>query len=501
MQPAIDTHRALEGLHPFFDTDKVNGATHARQALIISSEAHEADGLETIFHFLGFEVAVINAPSQLEKLLSSDLPPDVLCISASLDAVQQEQWVSTIAKHSPQMKPIVIGASRSINAQATRALFPDSWLRLSQPVDYRSLSEALAKASAHRDNYRSRPQQDPQMFRSLVGNSVAIQRIRRAIEQVAPTDANVLILGESGTGKEVVARNIHLNSKRRAKPFVPVNCGAIPHDLLESELFGHEKGAFTGALSARQGRFAMAEGGTLFLDEIGDMPMDMQVKLLRVLEERTYERVGSNQSHQANVRILAATNCNLEQFVKDGKFREDLYFRLEVFPIDLPPLRERIDDLPMLIEHLSARLEQKQQPSVRFSKEAIMHMAQYAWPGNVRELANIIERMAIQYPYGLVQPSDLPRKLYAENLRIEPAALNLDTAIEPISSNGALDVPRLPDTGMDLKNYIAEVEISLINQALDDADGIIAHAADLLGLRRTTLTEKMRKYGINRGKA
>jgi sigma-54 specific flagellar transcriptional regulator A len=314
----------------------------------------------------------------------------------------------------------------------------------------------------------------------------------------------VLILGQSGTGKEVVARNIHYHSKRRKKAFVPVNCGAIPHDLLESELFGHEKGAFTGAITSRQGRFAMAEGGTLFLDEIGEMTMAMQVKLLRVLEERVFERVGSTTSIEADVRIVAATNQNLEEMVKQGEFREDLFFRLDVFPIRLPTLAERIEDLPLLIKELTSRLERTSSNSVRFSQDAIIALSQYDWPGNVRELANQIERMAIKYPNSLVKAHNLPKRIRAHmsdeaehDLNLDDLTSVIDDADHPLQGQG---VPRMhiPVEGIDLKSYIASIEVNLILDALDKSGGVIAHAAKSLGLRRTTLAEKMRKYNIDR---
>ena len=340
------------------------------------------------------------------------------------------------------------------------------------------------------------------LFRSLVGQSAAMQAVRNDIEQVANTDANVLITGESGTGKEVVARNIHYHSSRRHKPFVPVNCGAIPHDLLESELFGHEKGAFTGAITSRQGRFSMAEGGTLFLDEIGEMTMAMQVKLLRVLEERVFERVGGTTTIHADVRIVAATNRNLQKMVEQGKFREDLYFRLDVFPIRLPNLRERIEDLPLLIKELISRLEQTKRNSVRFTQEAIVAMSKYSWPGNVRELANQIERMAIRHPNGLVQASDLPdRILNSADDSIGLKLEDIDTIIDSDEKRktGTLVPPvNFPVEGFDLKSYIASIEVGIIENALDNSGGVIAHAAKSLGLRRTTLAEKMRKYHIER---
>ena len=345
---------------------------------------------------------------------------------------------------------------------------------------------------------------DKKLFRCLVGKSRAMQKVRHEIEQVADTDANVLILGQSGTGKEVVARNVHYHSSRGTMPFVPVNCGAIPHDLLESELFGHEKGAFTGAITARQGRFSMAEGGTLFLDEIGEMTMAMQVKLLRVLEERVFERVGGTTSLRADVRIIAATNRNLEDMVRQGKFREDLFFRLDVFPIRLPTLAERIEDLPLLVKELIARLEQTKRGSVRFSPEAIVALSRYDWPGNVRELANQIERMAIRHPNGLVQPHHLPERIRSQISQQTTSGLEIDEVNKLMNSvdkrcrDQNSPLVSVPAEGIDLKAYISSIEVNLIQDALDKSGGVIAHAAKSLGLRRTTLAEKMRKYRIER---
>ena len=333
-----------------------------------------------------------------------------------------------------------------------------------------------------------------ELFRSLVGNSRGIRRVRTMIEQVASSEATVLILGESGTGKEVVARNIHYYSDRRDKPFVPLNCGAIPSDLLESELFGHEKGAFTGAISSRQGRFELADGGTLFLDEIGDMSMHMQVKLLRVLQERNFSRVGSNKLINANVRIVAATHRNLEEAIEKGDFREDLYYRLNVFPIDMPPLRDRMEDIPLLVNELVKRLENENRGSVRLTQSALMSLCQYQWPGNVRELANLIERLIIMYPYGVVDSHDLPDKFQIDPVEMEAGKVFL----ESMMTFDPDEAPRLPREGIDLKEHLADLEYKLIKQALDDADGVVAHAANRLKLRRTTLVEKLRKFDLQR---
>jgi len=369
--------------------------------------------------------------------------------------------------------------------------------RIETPTQYSQLTSALHQAEVYTNSHRSPgvSERPVELFRSLVGSSRPIQNVRKMIEQVAGSEANVLILGESGTGKEVVARNLHYHSSRREGPFVPVNCGAIPSELLESELFGHEKGAFTGAISDREGRFEMAEGGTLFLDEIGDMSLQMQVKILRVLQERTFERVGSNKTITSDVRILAATHRNLEEGIKTGEFREDLFYRLNVFPIEVPPLRDRVEDIPLLVNELVRRIEHEKRGSVRLSPGAIYALCQYGWPGNVRELANLIERLAILHPYGVVDAGDLPEKF--RNGEIDVSEKLVDALVGAPVTSEDLD-PRLPRDGLNLKEHLGYMEISYIKQALTDSSGVVAHAAKRLGMRRTTLVEKLRKYGLQR---
>lgn len=373
--------------------------------------------------------------------------------------------------------------------------------RMEWPLNYTKFVDSLYRAQIYHDQFsRSKErgqQRGVQLFRSLVGTSRKVQQVRQLMEQVADKDVSVLITGESGTGKEVVARNLHYHSSRRDKPFVPVNCGAIPAELLESELFGHEKGAFTGAITARVGRFELAEGGTLFLDEIGDMPLNMQVKILRVLQERTFERVGSNRTQSADVRVIAATHKNLEDMIESGDFREDLYYRLNVFPIEMPALRERVEDIPLLINELISRMEKEKRGSLRMNSAAIMSLCRHDWPGNVRELANLVERLAIMHPYGVIGVQELPKKFryvddYDENRPVEDTGM--PSAIPGLVG---LDAPALlPVNGIDLKDYLSNLEKQLIQQALDEAAGVVARAAEKLRIRRTTLVEKVRKYGL-----
>lgn len=376
--------------------------------------------------------------------------------------------------------------------------------RLDNQATYNQWIDAFHRAQLYREHLERAAgrQRSLHLFRSLVGTSREIADVREMMTQVADSEATVLVLGESGTGKEVVARNLHYNSSRKDKPFVPVNCGAIPAELLESELFGHEKGAFTGAFAARTGRFELAQGGTLFLDEIGDMPLNMQVKLLRVLQERKFERVGGNKEIHADVRIVAATHRDLEKMVAAGEFREDLFYRLNVFPIEMPALRERTEDIPLLLQDLMRRLETEGRGSIRLTGNALMSICRHPWPGNVRELANLIERLAIMYPYGVVGLKELPAKFrYIDDSDAEEDAI-IEAAeaqgVKQVANSGTGPEHNLPVSGMDLKEYLADIEQKLIEQALEDANGVVARAADRLKLRRTTLVEKMRKYELQR---
>ncbi|MGH8227406.1 MAG: sigma-54 interaction domain-containing protein [Steroidobacteraceae bacterium] len=372
------------------------------------------------------------------------------------------------------------------------------------------------------------------------GTSLAIRAVIGLIRQVAEYDSTVLILGESGTGKEVVARAVHDLSPRRQRPFVAVNCGAIPAELLESELFGHEKGAFTGAVTTRKGRFEIAEGGTLFLDEIGDMSPTMQVKLLRVLQERIFERVGNQVPLRCNVRIVAATHRNIEEAIARSAFREDLFHRLNVFPIEMPPLRERIEDLPLLVRDFIAANLAQGRGHVELAPRALAALGLHRWPGNIRELANLMERLSIVAAGRVADVANLPPRYRPSDWMPEPqselADLPEEASAEPAgpqllgefasvdaeslapgapgeelplvfgspaghpdaepASNGAAPPAHLPAEGIDLRAHLTAIERSLIEQALARADGTVARAARLLNLRRTTLVEKMRKLGM-----
>lgn len=474
--------------------------------LLIDDDSVRRRDLAVILNFLGEENLPCGSHDWKQAVSSLSSSREVICVL--IGTVNAPGAVlgllKTLSTWDEFLPVLLMGDISSVDLpedQRRRVLS-----NLEMPPSYSKLLDSLHRAQVYREMYdqaRERGRhREPNLFRSLVGTSRAIQHVRQMMQQVADTDASVLILGESGTGKEVVARNLHYHSKRRDGPFVPVNCGAIPAELLESELFGHEKGAFTGAITSRAGRFELANGGTLFLDEIGDMPLPMQVKLLRVLQERTFERVGSNKTQSVDVRIIAATHKNLESMIEVGSFREDLYYRLNVFPIEMAPLRERVEDIPLLMNELISRMEHEKRGSIRFNSAAIMSLCRHGWPGNVRELANLVERMAIMHPYGVIGVVELPKKFrYVDDEDEQMDSLRSDME-ERVAINGHTPdfgaSAMLPPEGLDLKDYLGNLEQGLIQQALDDANGIVARAAERLRIRRTTLVEKMRKYGMSR---
>ena len=486
-----------------------------KHILVVDNDAARRHQIETVLAFVGEHFHVFSE-DQIDKYLAQT--PNILTVILCGDISEKLQDIIKLHPTYPFVYHDIIDKQQV-----------DGYVNiigeLTTPLNYAQLTELIHHSHQYHNNLPSkRNVSGPNaLFRSLVGNSEPMQQVRFLIEQVAATAANVLILGESGTGKEVVARNIHNLSDRCKGPFVPVNCGAIPADLLESELFGHEKGAFTGAISTRKGRFEMAEGGTLFLDEIGDMPQPMQVKLLRVLQERTFERVGGAKSIKANVRIIAATHQHLEDMIKTNQFREDLYYRLNVFPIETPALRERKEDIPLLLQELISRFAAEQGQSVRFTDKAIESLKEHPWAGNVRELSNLIERMIIMFGEQVVNVGQLPLKYrhldvddyqpeYPEELQEREAINELfagfdyDDDEDDTDSNSeetshgvqGKTVDVLPSDGLNLKDYLAELEVALIIQALDKNDWVVARSAELLGMRRTTLVEKMRKYNLQK---
>jgi sigma-54 specific flagellar transcriptional regulator A len=462
--------------------------------LVLDRDAERAERLAALLEFMDFTPRIVDEVADID--LARARAGDWVAVVAG-DVGDDPGWPAFVAWLAAQAlhPPVLELPGHAADAPWRADIHAESVWPLAWPARRTQLQECLRRASLKRidDEARgSRPASGP------TGRSAATLRLSRMIDQVAPFDTTVLVLGESGTGKEVAARAIHDRSRRAGKPFVAINCGAIPPDLLESELFGHEKGAFTGALTQRKGRFEMAEGGTLLLDEIGDMPMAMQVKLLRVLQERRFERVGGNQTIECDVRVVAATHRDLESHIADGRFREDLFYRLNVFPIEMPALRERSEDLPELVAAIGHQLAESGRGEVRLADDAVAALQHYAWPGNVRELANLLERLSVLHPGTRVRAADLPAR-YRANAP-EPAA---PAAVAPapaadVDPSTLSPVNTLPPQGIDLRGHMANIELDLIRAALVQTGGVVAHAAPLLGLRRTTLVEKLRKYGIER---
>jgi sigma-54 dependent transcriptional regulator, flagellar regulatory protein len=487
------------------DTARLRTLTLQR-AVVYDGDAQRAERVADVLRTLGLEPLLIDHAALMRAVIQAPSTPPALLIGDVADC----DWRELGAALREQLAdvPVVAYGSGAVADQLVAALGP-RLQRLQFPFKHTALAAALRVPVEV-------TQEEAGDVNLPTGSSPAVREATALIRQVAAHDSSVLILGESGTGKELAARAIHDASPRRQRPFVAINCGAIPAELLESELFGHEKGSFTGAISARKGRFEIAEGGTLFLDEIGDMSLPMQVKLLRVLQERVFERVGNHAPIRCNVRIIAATHRNLEESIARGAFREDLFYRLNVFPIEMPALRTRIEDLPMLVRDFSDRNVDAGRSKVELTARTMKVLSAYAWPGNVRELGNLIERLSILCPNRRVDVADLPPKyrpaaLLAQlNLEAIPDELSVFEEPEEIEEGGSIDesgviamlteqdsgetVVQLPAEGLDLRDHLFTIERGLIQQALSRSGGTVAHAARLLKLRRTTLVEKLRKF-------
>lgn len=446
-------------------------------------------------------------------------PYDVVLTDVRMGRMDGIHALRGILDYNPAL-PVVLMTAYSSVETAVEALRLGAYDYLTKPLDFDALRETLQRAVDHSrmsvENRELRRQlSEAAAGPEILGRSPAISAMREIIATVAPTEATVLITGESGTGKELVARAVHGASARAGKPLVTVNCAALAENLLESELFGHERGAFTGADRRREGRFLQADGGTLFLDEIGEMEPGLQVKILRVLQEKEIERVGGTGCRKVDVRIVAATNRDLEAAVAAGTFREDLYYRLNVIPIHLPPLRERGRDVLLLARHFLGRFcRKKERPPLELSPLVQRILLAYAWPGNVRELENVMERLSVLVDGHLVAPEDLPARLlqsvgdiallpevdeYAPEADVLPGSGNGEpaAAVEAPSRGFAWpDLQTLAAQGMGLKEFLDAVEMHLIEEALQRTDGVKNQAAELLGIKRTTLIEKLKKKGL-----
>lgn len=430
----------------------------------------------------GYEVEVVSSGVEaIEAAKTSSF--NVVLTDLSMPGVSGMEVLAHFSQNHPDTLVIVLTGFGTIET-AVEAMKRGAYDYLSKPANLDeiiiTLKRAIELKNLKEENVALRSHiQEQHRLEKLIGQSPVMQGLYRIIRRVANTDSTVLITGESGTGKELIANAIHYQSNRRDMPFVPINCGAIPEELLESELFGHEKGAFTGAFKERRGRFELANKGTVFLDEIGEMSPKLQVKLLRFLQETKFQRVGGSKTIEVDVRILAATNKDLERAVAEGEFREDLFYRLNVIPIPVPPLREREGDVPLLIQYfLKQHCYKKDIPLKRMARSAVESLQQYDWPGNVRELENVIERLVILSDNDEIQIHELPERMQIkQQVEIKDIVLG--------------------DDGINLKETLDELENRLILDALQKSGGIKNKAAKLLGLNRTTLIEKMKKKQID----
>jgi DNA-binding NtrC family response regulator len=436
----------------------------------------------------GYQVtAVADGPAAIEAVKNEPVQVVItdLILPGGMDGLG---ILERMLQYDPQLACIVMTGYATIET-AVKAMKCGAFDFVTKPIQLDAVSLVIKKALAFQqlkqENLLLRKTvRDKYRFEELIGTSEVMRTLYEFIEKVADSDSTVLIQGESGTGKELVARLLHFNSLRQNRPLVPVNCGAIPENLLESELFGHEKGAFTGAVSARAGRFELAHGGTLFLDEIGEMSLSLQVKLLRAIQERSFERVGGTKPIHVDVRIIAATNQNLEQAVEERRFRKDLFYRLSVIPVTVPPLRDRQGDVPLLVEHFIERFNQSKRGAIRgVEPEAMECLVRYHWPGNIRELENLIERLVILKRSGTVAVSDLPEKIAQKQPK------------RPVILDSAPGTP-ISEDGIDLMRELEQFENRLIVEALRQANGVTSKAANLLRMNRTTLVEKLKRKGI-----
>jgi len=451
--------------------------------LVVEDDRAQRESLQEILQQEGYEVETApDGETGLQRLQEQGF--DLVLTDMALPGLSGLDILKFLMQRQPHCLCIIITGYATVK-NSVDAMRQGAYDYLPKPVDPQELRLVVHRALEHQRLQRENLNLKKQLYKrygfaNIIGTSEQINQLFELIRKVADTDSTVLLLGESGTGKELIARAIHYNSHRRQGPLVPVNCAAIPEELLESELFGHERGAFTHAIRTRIGRFEQASGGTIFLDEVADMSPGLQVKLLRVLQDRSFERIGGVKSIKVDIRVIAATNQDLEGLVGQGKFREDLYYRLNVIPIRIPPLRERVGDIPLLVAHFGQQFSQKKnKPSKRLSPAALESLSRYQWPGNVRELENLMERLIILTEGEVVEVEDLPQRFrQTDSLGI-----------------GGESIDFSPD-GLNLPQALHELERRLIVKALEQSNWVKSRAAQLLHLNRTTLIEKMKKQQI-----
>jgi DNA-binding NtrC family response regulator len=456
------------------------------QVLVVDDEELYRRALERILSRVGHEVLMARDASEaLEAVRSQSV--DLVLSDVQMPGINGLELVRQIHEIEPDLPCIVITGYSSAE-DSVEAMRAGAFWYLEKPFEQerldvirRLVEQAIEHGRLKAENRALQSQlRSKYKFENIIGKSRALERVLNTVEKVADTESTVLITGESGTGKELIARALHFNSRRASMPLVTVNCGAIPEQLLESELFGHVKGAFTNAVSHREGRFGAADGGTIFLDEIGDMSSNLQVKLLRVLQERTFEPVGSSKTLHVDVRVIAATNQELEIAIEEKRFRADLFYRLNVLPIEMPPLRERADDIPLLVHYFIDRARQTRGARIEsVTDDAMKLLIAYPWAGNVRELENMMERLIVLQGEGEIGVEELPRQFH-----------------EPTADLGSAAAMQLPDVEVPFKEAVDQLESDLILRALERTHWNKNKAAQLLGLNRTTLLEKIRKKGL-----
>ena len=468
-----------------------------KHILLVEDEAPLRAAIAEQLNDRGFHVEQVDSgEAALTRL--AEFAFDVIITDLRLPGISGADVLDAAVDRYPDIVAIVVTGFGTVK-DAVEAIKRGAWDFVSKPFQIDELLHALDSALEQRrlksENAYLRAQlEERYRFEGLIGRSPAMKRLLQLLETVAPTSSTILITGETGTGKEVVARAIHHNSPRREQRFVALNCSAIPESLLEAELFGHVRGAFTGAVGNRQGRLEQAHKGTFFLDEVGTMSVALQTKLLRALQERAFERVGDSHTIKVDVRVISATNSDLARMVADGEFREDLYYRLNVIPVHLPPLRERKDDIPLLVQHFLEKLAaggaaaDRSAPADRSAKalaerpktvtqEAMRRLMAYPWPGNVRQLENAVERaVAFSGSRAQIDIADLPTEIQQADEPVLPSAVTL------------------PEEGVDLDRFIANIERDLIQRSLERTGGNKGAAAKLLGLKRTTLVEKLKRF-------
>ncbi len=469
-----------------------------QRVLVVEDDVAIQDVLDTFLEGKNFDVTLARNGEMALGLLQAEkfdliLTDLVLPGKGGMDVLK-----AATASHPPI--PVIVMTGFGTVQTAVEAMKIGAYDYLTKPFNFDELQivldKALAVSKLRKENALLKMQLKKKYdFKGIVGDSPSMQAVYGMIEKIADTDSTVLITGESGTGKELIARTIHYNNSRRAEgPFVALNCGAIPKGLLASELFGHEKGAFTGAVSSRPGRFELARGGTLFLDEVGELDPALQVKLLRVLQEHEFQRVGGVKTIKTDVRILAATNADLEKAIKSGAFRDDLFYRLNVIPLHVPPLRSRPQDIALLAEYFTREFSStRKKGQLVFSADAMDCLMKYQWPGNVRELENLIERLSLLVGDRVVEVSDLPEQMQVLSSPAKGPSANAAPQGDAVKRFADIE---FREDGIDLNEMIGGIERGLIHKALELAEGVRSEAARLLGLNRTTLLEKMKKMGI-----